>query len=374
MKKVIIIGAGFSGLSAANRLCRAGLGLEVTLIDKKETSDFLPMLPDCLGRGINPKFLSCKAATVAGYFKCKFIREEVTAINLARKEVVTAPGNLYYDYLVIACGSETNFYGNENIRNNAYKLDSAQDARVLLDALGHKDFDSYIISGGGYTGIEVAANLRIFLNKAKKDNPIMIVERASEILGPLPEWMKKHVVINLKKLNIDVFTNSAIEKIEDSRVYLSQGRAFERALVIWAAGVKTAKCIQDLSIEKNPQGRVKVDEFLKLNESCFVAGDAANFSNPGGPLRMAVQFAIFEGGCAALNIINSIKGKALREYHPVDLGYIIPMANNRSCGRVLGINLKGLVPTMFHFVMCIYRSYGLRNKIGIIRGLLKGCR
>jgi NADH dehydrogenase FAD-containing subunit len=99
-------------------------------------------------------------------------------------------------------------------------------------------------------------------------------------------------------------------------------------------------------------------------------GDAAYVSGKAGFLRMAVQFAITQGENAGINIINSIKGLRLKEYTPVDSGYIIPMANNKSCGLVLGMELKGFLPTVFHYIMCIYRSYSFRNKLGVINNLV----
>lgn len=367
--KVLIIGGGFGGLSAAYRLAKSGRGLEITLIDKKTVSDFLPVMPDCLGRGINPESLSYRIEEAAKSYGFAFINKEVTSLNLDKKEVLVAGEALNYDYLIVACGSETNFYGNENIRQNAYKLDEVEDAKKIIEALGKGGFDNFIIGGGGYTGIEVATNLRIFLDRSGQESKITVIERAPSILGPLPQWMKDYVGINLQKLKVEVLVNSAIEKIEAGRVYAAQGKVFERAMVIWAAGVKTPAFIQNLNAEKNPQGRIKVDEFLRLNNNCFVAGDAAYFGQGNAFLRMAVQFAITQGDCAARNIVRSIKGSPLLKYKPVDFGYIVPMANNMSCGQVFGMNLKGFLPTTLHFLMCIYRSYGLKNKIGIISGI-----
>lgn len=371
MNKIIIIGGGFGGIGAANRLYKSGLDLDVILIDKKETADFLPMLPDCIGRGINPEFLSYKIVNIGRKLGFKFIHNEVTSINLDKRQVLTETQALNYDYLVIASGTETNFYGNENIEQNALTLDSADDSRNIIHTLRQNEFDNFIIGGGGYTGIEVATNLRVYLDKVGRNSKIMIVERAPSILGPLPEWMKNYVSANLKELNIEVYLNSTIEKIEGGSVNISRGKTFSNTLVIWAAGVKTAGFIQNLKLEKNPQGRIKVDEYLRVNDNCFAAGDAAFFAHKGIFLRMAVQFAISQGECVALNIVNSVKGKKLKEFVPKDLGYIIPMAHNRSCGAVLGLNLKGLLPTELHFLMCIYRSYGMKNKLNIIGQLIR---
>ncbi len=371
MKKVIIIGAGFAGLSALKALLKSAKPIEIALIDSRKSSDFLPMLPDCIGRGISPQFLSYEIERFAEKKRFEFINKEVTSVNLDRKEVSAGDKPICYDYLIIAAGSETTFYGNEQISRAAFKLDSALDAQKIRDALDGRDFASYLVCGGGYTGIETATNLRRYLNKKEKNKKIIIVERTPSILGPLPQWMKDYVSANLKRLNIEVLAQASIEKTEQDKIYLSGGSVFEDAMLIWAAGVRAPVFIQNLQVEKNQQGRIKVDEYLRVNNNCFAAGDAANFSFGGGSLRMAVQFAIMQGRRAAQNIIRGICGQKPRAFRPVDLGYIIPMANNYSCGRVLGVNLKGRPATLLHYLMCAYRSYGPKNRSGVISGLIK---
>ena len=373
MKRVIIIGAGFAGIAALKRLRRAlGSGLEIALIDSKNTGDFLPLLPDCIGRRINPQFLVYETEKVCEGFKSIFINEEVNVVDLEKREVITVKRKIAYDYLLIASGSETNFYGSDNIKTNAYKIDGVGDVKMIIGAIKENNFDNYIVAGAGYTGVEVATNLRLFLKKNKRSAKVIIVESSPEILGPLPVWMKAYVAGNLKMMEIEVFTATTLEKIDGLKAYLSNSRILDNSLVIWAAGVKTVAFLQQLKVEKNPQGRVKVDEYLRLQENCFVAGDAAYVSCKGKILRMAVQFAIYEGSLAAENVANIIKGRPLKKYMPMDLGYVIPMANNYSCARVFGLNLKGRLPTLLHFLMCIYRSAGIKNKWGIVLNLMKG--
>jgi len=372
MKRILIIGGGFAGLSTARRLCGLGVDVEIILLDKKQHTDFLPMLPDCLGRDIRPDFLTFGIGDIAKKYGFQFINEEVISIELKENRIFTAKSELNYDYLVIACGSQTNFYGNENIRKCAYKLDDTGDAKKIIEALKEQEFNHHIIAGGGYTGIEVATNLRRFLINNKRQGKITIIERANSILGPLPEWMKVYVLDNLKILNIDVFTNSAIEKIEGRSVFLSAGRTFDNAMVIWTAGVKTPEFIKNLKEERSPQGRLRVDGYLRLKDNCFAAGDAAYFSYKNNYLRMAVYFALTQGECVAVNITRSIKGKRLIKYRTVDLGYIIPMANNKACGKILGLDFKGIIPVFMHYLMCIYRLYVVKNKFEITKNLMKG--
>jgi NADH dehydrogenase len=370
MKNVLIIGGGFAGLSAAGFLARHTGAVMVTLIDKSAYCNSLPLLPDVIGRDIPAGLLAYPIKKISRRQGFHFLNKEVLALDMVKKEVSTSLGAVSYDYLLIACGSETNFYGNDALKKYACKLDDAVDAKKIRDTLDAGVFDTHIISGGGYTGIEIATNLRRYLDTRSKKGRVIIVERAPSILGPLPEWMKRYVSANLKRMGIEVRTNTVIDKTEEGRVWLSGDERLDNALLIWAAGVKIPAFAQAVTVEKSPQGRLKVDEYLRLGESCFAAGDAAYFSYKSNFLRMGVQFAITQGVCAAANIMNSINGKALVPFRPLDPGYVVPMANNYSCARIFGINMQGRLSIFLHYFMCVYRSFGLENKWGLVRHLM----
>jgi NADH dehydrogenase len=372
VKNVLIIGGGFAGVAAAGFFARHTGAAMVTLIDKSAYCNSLPLLPDVIGRDIPPGLLVYPIKKVSRRLGFNFLNKEVLALDMVKKEVSTSLGAVRYDYLLIACGSETNFYGNDVLKKHARKLDDAADAKKIRDTLDGRDFDTHIISGGGYTGIEIATNLRRYLNTRSKKGRVIIVERAPSILGPLPEWMKRYVSANLARMGIEVRTNTVIDKTEEGRVWLSGDERIDNALLIWAAGVKIPPFAQAVMVEKNPQGRLKVDEYLRLGESCFAAGDAAYFSYKGDFLRMGVQFAVTEGVCAAANILNSINGKAPVSFRPFDPGYVVPMANNYSCARIFGSNMRGRPAIFLHYLMSVYRSRGSRNRLGIIKHLCAG--
>ncbi len=371
MKKAVIIGCGFAGVSASRQLSSFRHKLELTVIDKNPYFNFLPCLPDVIGRGIRTEHLHYPIKLLAQRWKFRFIEDRVNSVNLENNTVSTFRENIGYDYLIIASGTETNFYGNDEIGQYAYKLDSAEDADLILDTLRQNDFDYYLISGAGYTGIEIATNLRAYLNKKSQDRPIIIVEKSGTILGLLPDWIKNYTLKNLGELNIRVLLNSAIIKVENDRFTLSNQDKLSNAVLIWTAGVKTPDFVQNLNVDKTPQGRLKVDEYLRIRDNCFAVGDSAYFAHDSGFLRMAVQFAITQGISVSRNIIRALQGRRLRKYQPSDLGYIIPMANNKSCGEVIGIRASGLLPTFLHYLVSVYRSYGLKNKFGLLTDLFK---
>ena len=244
MQKIIIIGAGFAGLSAANRLSRSNLDLQVTIFDKKDSSDFLPLIPDAIGRKLKPGYLGCKINDLLPKRNFNFVREEVASVDLESKHVITSGSSYAYDYLLIASGSQTNFFGNQNAQNYAYALNSVNDVRHITDALEGNNFNNFIICGGGYTGIEAAVNFWLHCRKKGIVRKIFIVERAPEILGPLPVWMKAYVQDNLKNMGIEILANSVIENIEEHKLIVSGNRIFEKAMLIWVPGVRTADSSQ----------------------------------------------------------------------------------------------------------------------------------
>jgi NADH dehydrogenase len=372
MKKIVIIGAGFAGLSAAKRLAASGLSRQVTLFDRREEFNFLPLLPDCLGRGVSPEFLSNDLNGLCRRLKIEFIQKEVTGLDLSGRKLKAGLSEYSYDYLIVASGAQTNFFSNSQAQAYGYPLNSLADIRRILSSLDENKFRQIIICGAGYTGVEAAANLWLYCKKRRISKDIIMVERAPSILGALPGWMKDYVLKNLNRMEIKVLTDTVIEKITSDEVAVSGGRIFRDALLLWVPGVRTGDFIQNLNLPKNPQGRIMVDRYLQAAPDCFFAGDTALFGDKNNSLRMAVHFAITQGDLAAGNVIRSIKNKPLLNYRPRDLGFIVPLANNRSCGSVFGLNISGYPATFLHFNMCIFRSLGWKNKIGIIRNLLKG--
>ena len=152
MKKVIIIGGGFAGLSALRILSRKTNNFEVILIDKKATFDFLPCLPDIIGERIQTKFLRYELKDICEKLGCVFIIDEVKKIDIDNKKVTISGKYLNYDYLLISSGSNTNFYGNGQIKKYAFKLDDSYDAQEILKNLSNDSIESFIVGGGGLCG------------------------------------------------------------------------------------------------------------------------------------------------------------------------------------------------------------------------------
>jgi len=355
-RKVVIVGAGFAGLSCLKHLTPKNACFDITLIDRKTTSDFLPLLPDIIGRNFPPHMLTHDIAAIAKRCRAEFVNTEAQSIDVNAKRVVTPQGEIVFDDLVIACGAETNFYGNTDIQRQAMTLFSIQDALKIKETLATQTYRHVVVAGGGYTGIEIAGSIRRWLKRHHRQTEVMIVEKMDSILGPLPEWIKNYTRRQLEEMKINVLLGRTISKTEGGSVTLSDGSRHDESLLIWVAGVKTPDLLNDIPVEKI-RGRLSVDPCLRVTDHIFAAGDCAAFIEGSQPLRMAVMFAMGQGKCIARNIIRTEKNRKAEKYVPLDLGYIIPVANNRSSGILLGKGASGFWVTWLHYLISFYRSF-----------------
>ncbi len=369
MKRVVIVGGGFAGLFAARELYRRS-GAKVVLLDPRETSQFLPLLPDVIGRWLPPRSVQYPLATAGRRWKFRFVNERVEQIDVDAGRVITSRGRFAYDALIVATGEVTNFHGNEAPQKHARVIESVDDAlgirRLGLDGEHH----SIVIAGSGYTGVEVATQLWRLLRLRGRRKRLVIVDPADEMCPVVPRQFRSYVRDTVEGLGIEVYLETTAEPRGGGVVELSNGERIEQCGMVWTAGVRTPDVIQRLDFEKVRGGRVKVNDRLQAAENVFFAGDAAAFVQDGQPLRQGVQFSLLEGALAGRNAAALLQGKELTPFRPVDLGYVVPMANFRGCGTVLGAPVRGWMPALLHYVMSLYRTWGVGSRAELLGALL----
>jgi NADH dehydrogenase len=273
--------------------------------------------------------------------------------------------------LILASGSETNFYGNDDLKRHALKLDDADDAGRITHALANDNHEHYVIGGGGYTGVETATHIRRFLQNRGVSRSVVIVELTDRILGPLPDWMKAYCLKNLRDLGIDIHLETKIEDVGTRSVSLSNGKSFSNALLIWSAGMKPPAITDSFDVSREAQGRLAVDDSLMFRPNAFAAGNTGCFKVSGECHRMSGQAAVQQGAHAAKNIVRLIRRGEPQGFKPLDMGYFVPMANWRSCGEFFGKNVTGSLGTFLHYLTSAYRAHDLLSKGGILWQALK---
>jgi NADH dehydrogenase len=378
MSTVIIVGGGFAGTAAARKF--AGKNIDVHLFDTKPSFDFLPLLPDVLGQRLSAASVSQDYRAMAARYGFTFHEETIVGIDLQSQNVSTEKEAYAYDYLIVATGAETNFYGNREAAANALPLRSLKHVHSIIETLEKDTVGTVVIVGGGYTGIETATHVRRYARKKGKDLQIIIVERKNTIFPSRGEWIRKYLSTQLATLDIMLETGATLE-VEQKRsgttpvfgreckVRSTTGETFENCAVIWNAGVAVTTPFDEGTVETDTQGRIYVDRYLRAAERCYVIGDAARVEHHQGPLPMASYFAVQQGRTAASNIIRESGGTSLKAYAPIDYGLVIPLAHGRGCGTLLGVRVKGVIPVLVHHVASFLRTDDRSTRRSIVRDL-----
>lgn len=319
--RIVIIGGGFGGLACAQELGNSDF--EVIVIDRRNHNLFQPLLYQVATAALSPADIAEPIRrTLARYRNIEMLMAEVTGIDVAHKQVLLADGlPVPYDLLVIATGSEYNYFGHDEWRERAPGLKSIHEARqirhrLLLSfemaerATDHAKKEALlttIVIGGGPTGVEMAGAIselgrfminRDFRNLQPDHFRVMLVEAGPRILAAFPEKLSTYAEGYLKKIGVEVRTGSRVLDIADDGANID-GTFIRAGSIIWGAGVKASPAHAWLGLTAVPGGRIPVDQHLRVEgfEDIFALGDTASLAGTDGkPLPGLAQVAKQQGG------------------------------------------------------------------------------
>lgn len=385
---ILIIGAGFAGLETARGL--ANVPVRITLIDKHNHHLFQPLLYQVAIAGLLPSQIAQPVRTIFRKQKnLTFQMGEVSAIDFDAKYVKLNGSVIAYDYLVLAVGGRTNFFGFDAIEKSGFQLkdlDTAVKTRNHLlsmfeeasheaDSEKRKAMLTFVIVGGGPTGVETAGALgELITHVMRKDFPslnlneahVVLLEATADLLGAYPTELRRATSRLLKKKNVDIRLNSKLESYNGQEVKLTDGTRIETQTVIWTAGVKATEIVDELNVDKASGGRVRIEPTLQLpgHPETFVIGDASFLlDEKGQPLPMISTVAIQQGVFTAKSIRNLMSGKSLAHFHYKDPGLLATIGRNAAVARIGGISFSGYIAWVIWVFLHIYRIIGFRNRI-----------
>lgn len=386
---VVVLGAGFGGLYAARTLSRAPI--RVTLADARNHHLFQPLLYQVATAALNPSDI---AMPIRRIFRSRKnivpLLAKATSIELAQKKVVLADGELSYDFLVIAVGAVNSYYGHDEWGRVSAGLKDIDDARkirerVLLayeyaeretDPQKQKEWLTFVIVGGGPTGVELAGAFaeisrhtlsRDFRNIDPKKARIILLQGDERILPNFSPPLSKEARRKLEALGVEVRTSTRVTGIDETGVFLGSEKILAR-VVIWAAGVKPSPLVKTLGVSLAADGRVPVGPDLSLagTPEVFVIGDIAFFEEKGKEVPGIAPAAIQEGEHAAKNIIRLLQNKPTLAFHYVNKGVLAAIGRVSAVADLPALKLSGFLAWAAWLFVHIFYLIGFRNRFIVL--------
>jgi len=392
MKRIVVLGAGFGGLQATielDRLFRREPDKEILLVGDQNFFLFTPLLPQIASSYINPRHIVQAVRDVRGRRRFRFRRDHVRSIDPQRRRVELASGELEYDYLVAALGSRTDYFGVPGAREHTWDFKSLEDAVVLreriLDLCEHADHTedpaarqrmlTFVVVGGGYTGVELVTEMHDFLfhyvagryrGIAAGEIRLILLEATQEVLRGVHPKLVARARKRLRVEAIEVRLGARVTRCFPDGVEVGGSRIIAADTVIWTAGVRAHDLVEALSGPHDRIGRAIVNEHLQLeaHPEVFVAGDsAAAITGPDAP-RVA-PVAIAQGRLAARNIAHLERGETLEGYRYVSQGMLVSLGMNHAVVNVAGIKFSGYFAWLFWNAVHLFKLVGLKKQLQV---------
>jgi len=387
---VVIIGGGVGGLWAAKRLARAPV--DVLLLDRRNHHVFSPLLYQVATAGLSPGDIASPIRWVLRrQNNLKVWLAEATSVDVSRKVVHLADGEVPYDHLIVAAGSRPTYFGHDEWAVHARGLKTMEDAiamrqQVLVaferaererDRAVQRRLLTFVVIGGGATGVELAGALAEISRHALEHEfrtihpetaRVILIEGGPDVLATYVPALSKFARSALEELGVSVWTGTRVTSIEQGLVRLGT-ETIEAETVLWAAGVVAAPIGATLGVPLDRTGRVIVNPDLTIpgcNE-VYVVGDMASLAGANGQLLPGVsQVAMQEAKWAADNILRTIAGKARTAFVYRDLGNMATIGRHRAVGDLGWLRIKGYVAWWFWLVLHIFWLIGFRNRLTVM--------
>ena len=365
---IVVAGAGYAGLHVALRLTaelRNHPALELTLVDQHDYHQVLTELPRVAGGTRDAGAVRIPLQDVLAT-RVRFVLTEINGFDLAGRRLLTGAGPIGWRRLVLALGSRPNDFAIPGLAQRTLSLYSASDAervwaaanKALTAAAAATDPErqrrlaTVVVGGGGATGVELAGELAEVLPEVAQSHglapgrpAVQLVEAGPTILaGSSPQLIEKATRI-LSDLGVQVRTNAAIAAATKEGFRLTNGQLVEGGVFVWAGGLKAPELVADSGLPTGHNGRVKVDQYLRVldHPEVYVAGDLASVVDPrtGHVLPSLAQVALEEGETVARNLGAELKGRPLEAFTFHDKGFVVSVGTRRGVADIAGITTGG---------------------------------
>jgi NADH:ubiquinone reductase (H+-translocating) len=387
---VVIVGGGFGGLAAARELKDAPV--RITLLDRTNHHLFQPLLYQVAMAGLSPADIAEPIRAVLRRQKnITVLLAEAVGVDFDHRIVQLADGQLDYDYLILATGGRTSYFGHENWEKFAPGLKDLDDAveirrRVLLAfEMAEKESDpdtrqrllTFVVVGGGPTGVELAGSIaelaryvlqRDFRRINPQETRVILLEGGPRVLPSFASDLSESAEQQLKALGVNVRVNTIVTDIDETGAHIGE-QVIQAATVIWGAGVQATAFAAQLNAPHDRGGRVILEPDLTVPnyKNVFAIGDMTSFTHQDGkPLPGVSPVAMQMGRCAARNILHALKGAPYEQFKYVDKGSMATIGRHAAVAEIGKLHLSGLLAWLAWLFVHLIFLIGFRNRVAAL--------
>jgi len=386
----VIAGAGFGGLTCARALRNAPV--DVTLVDRNNYHLFTPLLYQVAGALLDPGEIARPVRQlIRPLHNADFQQAPVTGVNLEDRALLTDHGPLVYDYLVLATGAQSDYFGNLDLAEQTMGLKDLDEglavrnqilsqfeaSRWTKDPAQRRRQLTFAVVGGGPTGVEMAGAIseliRLVLRKDYRDLDtnevrVVLIEAAPYVLGPFVPSLRQAALRSLERKAIEVMLKTRVDSVADGCVKLSTGEEIAAETVIWTAGVRGSSIGTVTGLPLTRQARIKVESTLQVpgHPVVFVIGDLAGAQDGETLFPMLIPVAMQEGRHVAATISDMVGGGGARAFRYKDPGIMATIGRNSAVAQIGSIHLSGFLGWLLWLGVHLVNVISFRSRLVVL--------
>ena len=396
LTKIVILGAGYGGVHAAkllNKKFKKDDNIKITLIDKMPKHILMTELHEVAGGRVDPESVMVDLRQTFHKSKVNIITQEVTKIDVDKQKIITKNNEYDYDYLVLGTGSEPAFFGVPGVKENGFSLWSIEDAlkvrehiaKTFEKASKERDIEkrrellTFVIAGGGFTGIETVGELidakKVLCRKYnvdQKEVKLMVVEALGRILNILDDQNVEKSETFLYKHNVEVKKNAPITQVNIDSIVLKDGTVIPTRTLIWTCGIQGKEINSKFGLTMGKRGRIQTNEFMQSvdQNNVYIVGDSTYYEEFAPKVvPQIVENALQTADTAVFNIVADIKKTSKEKFKSNNHGFMVSIGSHYGVANLNGFKLSGFFALMMKHLVNMHYLFGVGGFYLIFRYL-----
>jgi NADH:ubiquinone reductase (H+-translocating) len=388
--RVVIAGAGFGGLTCARALRH--VPVDVLLIDRNNYHLFTPLLYQVASALLDPGEIARPVRElIRPLANAEFRQAQMTGADLDRRVLMTDRGSIPYDYLVLATGSQSDYFGNASLARHAFGLKDLDEGLALRNRIlsqfeasrwvaepdKRRTMLTFAVVGAGPTGVELAGSIseliHLVLRKDYRDLDVsevrvLLLEAAAAPLGTFVPALREAARKSLAKKGVELRLGAKVESVTDDSIRLAGGEEIAAGTIIWTAGVRASDVGTAIGAQLGRQARVKVDATLQLtgHPVVFVIGDLAGATDGGAQLPMLIPVAMQEGRHVAATIAELVRNGGAKAFRYKDPGIMATIGRNSAVAELGAVHLSGFLGWSMWLAVHLVNVISFRSRILVL--------